>query len=147
CLPRQIVQGSSATPAPELSQPGRRRSSLAVLIRAGDPVCLSCRRRRIQHDQYGLERREIDGWPDDDRAVFPSPPTYGLYLTYDKALRVNAVDARRHDHVPRLDVGRAGDVINPQLVSAAAYNDALRPGSLDQRPGRRIPIDQKLNLC
>src|SRR6185436_10582394 len=118
CRRRRIARGSSATPAPELSPPGRRRSSLAILVRArltarrSEPTAVTTRRRRREHNQHCLERGEVDGRPDDDRAVLPTAPAHRLYLTYDKALRVNAVDSRRHHHVPNLHIGRPRHVIH-----------------------------------
>ena len=49
-------------------------------------------------------------------------------------------------HVADHDVGDLRDVLHPEPLVAGADHDALRPRPLDQRAGRRVPIDQQLHL-
>jgi hypothetical protein len=104
------------------------------------------RRRRRQHDQHVLDRREVHGRLDHDGAEHPGAPLDRFYLTYHKALRVDTVDAGRHHHVPDLHVRGARHVLHPEPVATRSKHHALRPRALHERTGRGVPVDQQLHL-
>ena len=69
-----------------------------------------------------------------------------LDLPDDEPFRIDRVDARRHHRVADHDIRRFRHVIHPQPLVAAADDHPLRPRSLDDDAGRRIAIDQQLDL-
>ena len=58
-------------------------------------------------------------------------------LADDEPLRVDAVEARRHDDVADADLGQRGDVLHPQHPAVVADDDAARPRALDHGAPRR----------
>ena len=143
CRGPRTAPASSAARAPAHDRPA---TTPAAFTRAA-PLGRLARRRRRQHDQHLLERREIDRRPDDDRACTrrrSSRPTRPGRST--KPFGIDAVDARRHDDVADDDVGDLRHVLHPQPIVAAADDDALRARPLDERAGRGVAVDQQLHL-
>ena len=88
-------------------------SAMPAALTVSTPPVRRLRRRRL-HDEHFFEPVEIDR-----RAGRGSPCRCRCRLDLldfadDESLRINAVDARRHDRVADLDVGRAGHEVHPQ---------------------------------
>jgi hypothetical protein len=99
-----------------------------------------------RHDQHGFERRQVHGRPDQDVAELARASLDGFYLTDDKALRVNAINARRDHPVAGLEIGRSRHVLEPHAVAAGAQHHPLGARPFHQSRHGGVAVNDELDL-